>query len=193
METHDFSPLTLFAVSWVLVPLLFFSFSGSKLPGYILPAVPAAIILVWNFLVPRLERSRNWRLTVGSIGVSTLTLSILLLIFVVPRFAAADSVKELISSASALGHSTEKVLCLNTLSHNAEFYAAGRLIRDEAGRQRRFYAPAEIRTEIEALNGSPVLVLVPLENVSLLTRNDTLNSRILSENGELAIVEVALK
>ena len=28
------------------VPLVFFSFSGSKLPGYILPAIPAAVVLV---------------------------------------------------------------------------------------------------------------------------------------------------
>ena len=39
------SPLLLFSIAWLLVPLVFFSFSGSKLPGYILPAVPAAVIL----------------------------------------------------------------------------------------------------------------------------------------------------
>lgn len=189
----DASRIRLFAASWLLVPLLFFSFSGSKLPGYILPAVPAAIILAWLFLVPRLERSRTWRKATALIGVSTLVMVTALLMWVVPRYAVSDSVKGLVASANAAGHSNEKVLCLNTLSHNAEFYAAGRLVRDEAGRQRRFYAPAEIRAEIEAENGKPVLVLVPLEHVSLLTRNEALNSLILSENGELAIVEVALK
>ena len=38
--------LKLFATSWILFPLLFFSFSGSKLPGYLLPAIPAAAILI---------------------------------------------------------------------------------------------------------------------------------------------------
>ena len=42
-----------FALAWLLVPLVFFTFSGSKLPGYILPALPAAIILAgeyaWRF------------------------------------------------------------------------------------------------------------------------------------------------
>jgi 4-amino-4-deoxy-L-arabinose transferase-like glycosyltransferase len=35
-----------FAVLWLLVPLVFFSFSGSKLTAYILPALPAAALLM---------------------------------------------------------------------------------------------------------------------------------------------------
>ena len=34
------------AVLWLLVPLVFFSFSGSKLTGYILPALPGAALLM---------------------------------------------------------------------------------------------------------------------------------------------------
>ncbi|MEP6635967.1 MAG: glycosyltransferase family 39 protein [Acidobacteriota bacterium] len=34
-----------FTLAWLLLPILFFSFSGSKLPGYILPALPAAALL----------------------------------------------------------------------------------------------------------------------------------------------------
>jgi 4-amino-4-deoxy-L-arabinose transferase-like glycosyltransferase len=36
----------LFAFLWMVFPVIFFSFSGSKLPGYILPAVPGAALLV---------------------------------------------------------------------------------------------------------------------------------------------------
>jgi 4-amino-4-deoxy-L-arabinose transferase-like glycosyltransferase len=35
-----------FCAVWIVVPLVFFSFSSSKLPGYILPVVPAAAFLV---------------------------------------------------------------------------------------------------------------------------------------------------
>lgn len=35
-----------FALVWLLVPLVFFSFSGSKLAAYILPALPAAALLI---------------------------------------------------------------------------------------------------------------------------------------------------
>ena len=38
--------LRLFLWLWVLVPLVFFSLSGSKLPGYILPIFPALALLV---------------------------------------------------------------------------------------------------------------------------------------------------
>lgn len=37
--------LRLFLTVWILVPIVFFSISRSKLPGYILPAIPAATIL----------------------------------------------------------------------------------------------------------------------------------------------------
>jgi len=36
---------------WALVPLVFFSFSGSKLPGYILPIVPPLALLIGKELV----------------------------------------------------------------------------------------------------------------------------------------------
>ena len=46
----------LFACCWLVVPILFFSISRSKLPGYILPAVPAGAVLLADFLRRRLEQ-----------------------------------------------------------------------------------------------------------------------------------------
>ncbi len=43
----------LFLLIWMLVPILFFSASQSKLPGYILPAVPAGALLVAEYLAAR--------------------------------------------------------------------------------------------------------------------------------------------
>jgi 4-amino-4-deoxy-L-arabinose transferase-like glycosyltransferase len=37
--------LRVYAFAWVVVPVAFFSLSGSKLPGYILPALPGAALL----------------------------------------------------------------------------------------------------------------------------------------------------
>ena len=37
--------LRTFAAAWLLFPLVFFSFSGSKLPGYIVPVLPAAALI----------------------------------------------------------------------------------------------------------------------------------------------------
>lgn len=39
-----------FLVLWALFPIVFFSFSGSKLPGYILPAIPPITILTGDYL-----------------------------------------------------------------------------------------------------------------------------------------------
>jgi len=46
----------IFACCWLIVPLLFFSISRSKLPGYILPAVPAGAILLADYLRQQLEQ-----------------------------------------------------------------------------------------------------------------------------------------
>jgi len=39
-----------FLVLWALFPVIFFSFSGSKLPGYILPSIPPLAILTGDYL-----------------------------------------------------------------------------------------------------------------------------------------------
>jgi 4-amino-4-deoxy-L-arabinose transferase-like glycosyltransferase len=41
---------SVFAGCWLIVPVVFFSMSRSKLPGYILPAVPAGAVLLADFL-----------------------------------------------------------------------------------------------------------------------------------------------
>jgi 4-amino-4-deoxy-L-arabinose transferase-like glycosyltransferase len=43
----------LFLLIWMLVPVFFFSASRSKLPGYILPAIPAGALLVAEYLAVR--------------------------------------------------------------------------------------------------------------------------------------------
>jgi 4-amino-4-deoxy-L-arabinose transferase-like glycosyltransferase len=40
----------LFLVIWLVVPIAFFSFSASKLPGYILPALPAGTLLLLEYV-----------------------------------------------------------------------------------------------------------------------------------------------
>jgi len=45
-----------FLFIWLVVPITFFSFSQSKLPGYILPAIPAGALLATNYLAERREQ-----------------------------------------------------------------------------------------------------------------------------------------
>ena len=68
-----------FLVLWALFPVLFFSFSGSKLPGYILPSIPPITILTGDYLF----RVRRQGLSSGLLiahGVSTGLLTFVLLL-----------------------------------------------------------------------------------------------------------------
>ncbi len=48
-----------FLVLWAFIPVLFFSFSQSKLPGYILPAIPPITILTGDYLFRRRQPGLN--------------------------------------------------------------------------------------------------------------------------------------
>ncbi|MCL2659227.1 MAG: glycosyltransferase family 39 protein [Acidobacteriaceae bacterium] len=69
-----------FLVIWALFPILFFSFSGSKLPGYILPSLPPITILAADYLNRRQRNGLSCRLlwmhaACSAILVFVLTLS----------------------------------------------------------------------------------------------------------------------
>jgi 4-amino-4-deoxy-L-arabinose transferase-like glycosyltransferase len=49
--------LCTFACCWLIVPVAFFSISQSKLPGYILPALPAGALLLAEYLRRHLKQS----------------------------------------------------------------------------------------------------------------------------------------
>src|SRR5262249_2592059 len=42
--------LETFLLLWIVIPILFFSISRSKLPGYILPVIPAGAVLTADYL-----------------------------------------------------------------------------------------------------------------------------------------------
>lgn len=187
------SSLLRFSIAWLLVPVVFFSMSGSKLPGYILPAVPAAIILTTLFIFGLVQKSVKWQKIVITTAVTTLISIVALLIFVVPKFAEADSVRSLIADANTRGFSEQRVFMVYTLSHNAEFYAPGRLLRDDTGKQRTFYYVDDLLAYLAHENGKSALVLVPIEHLAVLTKDSRIATRVLKDNTELAIVEIAIK
>jgi 4-amino-4-deoxy-L-arabinose transferase-like glycosyltransferase len=67
------SPAESFLLSWLLLPLVFFSAAGSKLPGYILPCLPPLAILVGRGAarLARGERLPMWAgpRAVGLVGI----------------------------------------------------------------------------------------------------------------------------
>jgi 4-amino-4-deoxy-L-arabinose transferase-like glycosyltransferase len=68
-----------FLVLWTLFPILFFSFSGSKLPGYILPSLPPLAILTGDYLF-RIRRAgiNDWLLYLHAALTGLLTFVLIL-------------------------------------------------------------------------------------------------------------------
>ncbi len=198
-NSEDFSAfsavrnLKIFALAWLLAPLMFFSFSGSKLPGYILPALPAALVLTAEYIYRFVEKSRKRKIFVQIVALATFAFVAVALQFFAADFARNETVKNLIETADTQGYTNEKVLNLHTISHNAEFYAAGRLIRGSDGKLKKFLGVSEVAEEIRREGATDVLVLVPLEYLQQLTDSDLVESKVLNKNGELAIVLVKNK
>jgi 4-amino-4-deoxy-L-arabinose transferase-like glycosyltransferase len=83
---------SLFLLIWLALPVLFFSLSQSKLPGYILPALPAATLLLSEHLRKSVEGDKKaGPLLVGvhSILSASLLLAALLLQFIVVQHRLA--------------------------------------------------------------------------------------------------------
>ena len=68
-----------FLVLWALFPIIFFSFSNSKLPGYILPSIPPLAILTGDYLF-RIRRRGipGWLLNSHAVCTGLLTFVLLL-------------------------------------------------------------------------------------------------------------------
>ncbi len=68
-----------FLVLWALFPIIFFSFSDSKLPGYILPSIPPLAILTGDYLF-RIRRQgiSNWLLYTHAVLTGLLTFVLIL-------------------------------------------------------------------------------------------------------------------
>ncbi len=179
-----------FSAAWILVPLVFFSFSGSKLPGYILPAVPAAVVFASVYLIRLGDKGPRWPLVTQLIALLVFIGTIILQLTVMPHFAPTDSVKALVRSANERGYSSERILAYYSVSHNAEFYAVGRLIRDEKGRQRAFYSVEEVLEIAAAETNRRLLVLVKLRDMNKLTSSGKISTELIGDNTEYAIVAV---
>jgi 4-amino-4-deoxy-L-arabinose transferase-like glycosyltransferase len=83
------------AAAWLLAPLLFFSLSGSKLPGYVLPALPGAALLAGERVLKYL-RGGGEVLTMRLTGLLALALCAGGLVYAYQEFAIkADEVTRL--------------------------------------------------------------------------------------------------
>lgn len=179
------------AFVWMMVPLVFFSFSGSKLPGYILPSVPPAILLAALFAAPLISRRAIiGRLTFAAAGIVFIS-TIAIFVFVMPQFARSDSKKSLIAASNSMGYGEDKVTSIFGVPHSAEFYAAGRLIRDADGELLRMYSGFDLADLMQKRSLPRVLVIVPLAQQKQILESTVVQGQFIDDNGEYAIYMVS--
>jgi 4-amino-4-deoxy-L-arabinose transferase-like glycosyltransferase len=91
-----------FLVLWALIPIVFFSFSQSKLPGYILPSIPPLAILTGDFLFRRRKPGLNrWVLLGHAVLCGVMTMFALLLPWFVAHGAKMPPLRGLAIAAIA--------------------------------------------------------------------------------------------
>lgn len=77
-ESKKVTPHSLFLLSWCVFVVLFFSLSQSKLPGYILPSIPAICLIVARACVTMTPAHRkSFRFTITTAGLLLFLLSAL--------------------------------------------------------------------------------------------------------------------
>lgn len=238
------SKLRVMAVAWLVVPVAFFSLSGSKLPGYILPALPGAALLASERLARYVRgeggaaamRATGALVLLGAGGVvyaimsgivtlgcglaiglpvvltgtvallwthlrglcaglvvaTTLAVVLLITICGLGAMGRRESVRELLARAEARGYAGSPVFQLHTVERTAEFYAGGRLAYDAQGEPLKFEGSFQVAERARAHEGA-VLVFVPVEYVSQLTQDASLQCEMIADNGRVALVAVRAK
>jgi 4-amino-4-deoxy-L-arabinose transferase-like glycosyltransferase len=91
-----------FLVLWALIPILFFSLSQSKLPGYILPSIPPITILTGDYLARRRSKGIHlWVLISHATLCGIMTMVALLLPWFVAHGRQMPPTAALIASLAA--------------------------------------------------------------------------------------------
>lgn len=173
------SIVRVFAMAWLVMPIVFFSFSGSKLPGYILPALPAAALLVADRIAVR-----NGRLIPHlAIFAGTLLTVLIVLHWVAPKFAQRESVRDLLTLAAARGYANVPVIAQRSDDRSAQFYAHDRVVYNGEGEVVTF---DEVSVDQGRALGGKLLVLIPLDQVEYFRNSPGIE--VIGDNGRTAIL-----
>ena len=239
----------LFALAWLVVPLAFFSLSGSKLPGYVLPALPGAMLLVGEQLMrvvrgeekaaaplrltgalmlvaavtvviyaahtmgmtitcalmiaaPEVlagtyallaKRQQQQRISVSLIIVAVFCSEIIALNCAVGRVSRRESTRDLFEMAAAQGYASTRVVQLQTIEHNSEFYAAGRILYGADGQLLNYEnAQAVLEAARRAPDGT-LLVITPPPYIQQFAENKNAQWQLIGVNDDVALIAVKQK
>jgi 4-amino-4-deoxy-L-arabinose transferase-like glycosyltransferase len=161
-----------FAAAWLLFPVVFFSFSGSKLPGYVLPALPGAALLA-GLRLARYLRGGGGVALMRATGVGALCLAAAGVIYA--RQSGSISVKaalvvtapSFVAGALAVLFARRRALCVGSLVACA-FVSVVLIVSVAAGRFAAVESAHGLLREADArgLGGLPILQLHDIERTS---------------------------
>jgi hypothetical protein len=123
--------------SWVLVPVVFFSFSGSKLPGYVLPIFPALALLASCW--PKPERRGHWL----RIALVIFVIFLALLAAATPFGAQLGSPRALAQSIKDVRRPGEHVVEYGVFNAGVPFYLRETIPMLDVERDLGFASPEE--------------------------------------------------
>jgi 4-amino-4-deoxy-L-arabinose transferase-like glycosyltransferase len=109
-----------------------------------------------------------------------------------PVIARRESVRDLLGVAAARGYSNTPLVMLHTLERTSEFYAAGRISYDSDGEPSWFETVAEVVAAAHNNDGL-VLCIVPVEYQSQLRSTDQMETQVIGDNGQVALVVVRVR
>lgn len=171
------SVVRVFSLAWILLTIVFFSFSGSKLPGYVLPALPAAALLIADVV-------RQKKPTVPIVMASaTAVLVLIALLFFARPIANRESAKDLLLLADARGYAGAPVLARDSDDRSAEFYAYDRVVYKPDGEVMTF---DKMSIDEARARGGKFVVLIPIEYVE--DFRGTPQIEIIGDNGRTAVL-----
>jgi len=131
------APSDALLASWVLLPLVFFSFSGSKLPAYILPLYPGLAVLASRWPSP--ARTARW----GRVAAVTFAMLIAALAAVTPFDDRLGSPKAIAQKLKESRRAGEPVVEYGTFNAGVPFYLREKIPMLEVNREQlAFGTPA---------------------------------------------------
>ena len=234
-----------FALAWLAAPVIFFSLSGSKLPGYVLPALPGAALLAGISLARYLRGAGGTRtmratgllvlLALGGVGYAVAAglaspacgvaaalpicaaggmalfapawrrscaasvagaalASVLLAVGCgADVLARRGSVRDLLARADAEGYAAWRVYYLLTNERTGEFYASGRLGYQPDGETIKFDGEYDVAEALRSTGEGRALILVQTHFVHRLTNYAPLETKVIADNGAVAVAAVRLR
>ena len=166
-----------FSLAWLLLTIVFFSFSGSKLPGYVLPALPAAALLIADVV-----RHKKPAVPIAMASTTVVLVLIALLFFARP-VANRESVKDLLVLADARGYAGAPVLARDSDDRSAQFYAYERVVYRPDGDVMTF---DEMSVDEARARGGKFVVFIPIEYVE--NFRGTAGIEVIGDNGRTAVL-----